>query len=136
MRGMRTLGLRVRRQALTAAMLAARLVEHPEVSMVLYPGLETHAGHAVALRQMSGGFGGMLSIRIKGGDAAAIAVAAAVTLWKRATSFGGIESLIEHRASIEGEGSPCPGDLLRLSAGLENPDELYFDLRRALATAV
>jgi cystathionine gamma-synthase len=135
MRGMRTLSLRVRRQALTAAVLAARLVEHPAVSMVLYPGLETHAGHAVALRQMRGGFGGMLSIRIRQGDAAAIAVAAAVTLWKRATSFGGIESLIEHRASIEGEGSPCPGDLLRLSAGLEDPDELYFDLHRALAAA-
>lgn len=85
---------------------------------------------------MSGGFGGMLSIRIRQGDAAAIAVAAAVTLWKRATSFGGIESLIEHRASIEGEGSPCPGDLLRLSAGLEDPDDLYFDLHRALAAAV
>jgi cystathionine gamma-synthase len=135
MRGMRTLGLRVRHQSLTAAMLAARLVEHPAVSTVLYPGLETHAGHAVALRQMAGGFGGMLSIRIRRGDAAAIAVAAAVSLWKRATSFGGIESLIEHRASIEGEGSPCPGDLLRLSVGLEDPDDLYVDLQRALAAA-
>ena len=135
MRGLRTLDVRVRRQAQTAAILAAQLVGHPAVSTVLYPGLEAHAGHKVALRQMTGGFGGMVSLRIKQGDAAAIAVAAGVTLWKRATSFGGFESLIEHRASIEGEGSPCPGDLLRLSVGLENADDLYFDLHRALAVA-
>ena len=83
---------------------------------------------------MAGGFGGMFSIRIKNGEAAAIAVAASVQLWQRATSFGGIESLIEHRASIEGEGSPCPDDLLRLSVGLEDADDLYFDLAHALAT--
>lgn len=136
MRGMRTLDLRVRRQAQTAANLAARLLGHPAVSTVLYPGLESHIGHEVALRQMTGGFGGMFSIRIKKGETAAIAVAASVALWKRATSFGGIESLIEHRASIEGEGSPCPGDLLRLSVGLEDADELYSDLNRALAVAV
>jgi cystathionine gamma-synthase len=135
MRGMRTLGLRVQRQAQTAATLAARLTRHPAVSEVLYPGLEQHVGHRVAVRQMVGGFGGMLSIRIKRGEAAAIGVAASVALWKRATSFGGIESLIEHRASIEGEGSPCPDDLLRLSVGLEDADDLYFDLHRALAVA-
>jgi cystathionine gamma-synthase len=133
MRGMRTLDVRVRAQAKTAARLAAQLVGHPAVSAVLYPGLEQHAGHAVALRQMSGGFGGMFSIRIKGGGKAAVAVAANVKLWKRATSLGGVESLIEHRASIEGAGSPCPDDLLRFSVGLEDPDELYFDLTRALA---
>lgn len=135
MRGMRTLDVRVRRQAQTAATLAARLVGHPAVSTVLYPGLEHHMGHQIALRQMAGGFGGMLSIRVKRGDDAAIATAAAVAIWKRATSFGGIESLIEHRASIEGEGSPCPGDLLRLSVGLEGADDLYLDLERALALA-
>lgn len=135
MRGMRTLDVRVRKQSQTAATLAARLVGHPAVSMVLYPGLEHHAGHEVALRQMIGGFGGMLSIRVKRGDEAAIAVAASVAIWKRATSFGGIESLIEHRASIEGERSPCPGDLLRLSVGLEDADDLYLDLERALALA-
>jgi len=134
MRGMRTLDVRVRRQSQTAAALAARLAAHPAVSAVLYPGLETHPGHDIALRQMAGGFGGMFSIRIKNGEAAAIAVAASVQLWQRATSFGGIESLIEHRASIEGEGSPCPDDLLRLSVGLEDADDLYFDLARALAT--
>jgi cystathionine gamma-synthase len=135
MRGMRTLDVRVRRQAQTAATLAARLLGHPALSAVLYPGLEQHAGHTVALRQMTGGFGGMFSIRIEKGELAAIAVAASVHLWKRATSFGGIESLIEHRASIEGEGSPCPGDLLRLSVGLENADDLYLDLKRALDVA-
>ncbi len=135
MRGMRTLDLRVRRQAQTAATLAARLLEHPAVSAVLYPGLAQHAGHDVAVRQMQGGFGGMFSVRIGNGEAAAIAVAAAVELWKRATSFGGTESLIEHRASIEGEGSPCPGDLLRFAAGLEDADELYVDLIRALDAA-
>jgi cystathionine gamma-synthase len=133
MRGMRTLDVRVRTQAKTAAMLANKLGGHPALSAVLYPGLESHAGHDVALRQMAGGFGGMLSIRIKRGEKAAIAVAGAVELWKRATSLGGIESLIEHRASIEGEGSPCPGDLLRLSVGLEDVDELYRDLTRALS---
>ncbi len=133
MRGMRTLDVRVRAQAKTAATLATRFEGHPALSAVLYPGLEKHAGHAVALRQMVGGFGGMLSIRIKKGEQAAIAVAARVELWRRATSLGGIESLIEHRASIEGEGSPCPSDLLRLSAGLEDADELYRDLVRALS---
>jgi cystathionine gamma-synthase len=105
------------------------------ISHVLYPGLPQHTGYEIALRQMNGGFGGMLSIRIKKAGSAAIAVAAAVSLWKRATSFGGIESLIEHRSSIEGEDSPCPDDLLRLSAGLEDVDELYADLTRALSIA-
>lgn len=135
MRGLRTLDVRVRAQARTAAQLTAQLVGHPAVAEVLYPGLDTHVGHAVAKRQMIGGFGGMFSVRIKKGARAAVAVAACVELWKRATSLGGIESLIEHRASIEGEGSPCPGDLLRLSAGLEDPDELYYDLTRALSVA-
>jgi cystathionine gamma-synthase len=134
-RGMRTLDVRVRTQSRTAAMLVERLVGHQAISQVLYPGLPQHAGYEIALRQMSGGFGGMFSIRIKKGKAAAIAVAAAVSLWKRATSFGGIESLIEHRASIEGEDSPCPDDLLRFSAGLEDVDELYADLTRALSIA-
>jgi cystathionine gamma-synthase len=133
MRGMRTLDVRVRSQAKSAAKIAAALVGHRAIEHVLYPGLKTHPGHKVALRQMSGGFGGMFSIQIKGGEKAAIAVASRVELWKRATSLGGVESLIEHRSSIEGEGSPCPGNLLRFSVGLENPDELLFDLTRALA---
>lgn len=133
MRGMRTLDVRVRAQAKSAALLAEKLVGYPGISAVLYPGLKDHKGHDIARRQMTGGFGGMFSIRMKKGVKAAIAVAACVELWKRATSLGGIESLIEHRASIEGEDSPCPGDLLRFSVGLEDPDELYFDLTRALA---
>jgi cystathionine gamma-synthase len=136
MRGMKTLDVRVRAQAIGAAELAARLVGHPAIAVVLYPGLKTHAGHDIALRQMSGGFGGMFSIRVKNGEQAAIAVAANVELWKRATSLGGVESLIEHRASMEGAGSPCPDDLLRFSVGLENIDELYFDLTRALSVAI
>jgi len=133
MRGMRTLDLRVRAQSKSAAALAEKLAGYAGISVVLYPGLKAHKGHDVAARQMNGGFGGMFSIRMKKGMKAAVAVAASVHLWKRATSLGGVESLIEHRASIEGDGSPCPSDLLRFSVGLEDPDELYFDLTRALA---
>ena len=81
---------------------------------------------------MHGGFGGMLSIRVKAGEAAAIATAANVQLWKRATSLGGVESLIEHRASVEGAGTPVPFDLLRLSVGIENADDLIADFEQAL----
>src|SRR5882672_650375 len=104
-RGLRTLDVRVRAQAASAAILAERLSNHPSVASVLYPGLPSHPGHAVAARQMSG-FGAMLSIRPKGGETSAIATAAKVELWKRATSLGGVESLIEHRGSVEGP--PCP----------------------------
>jgi cystathionine gamma-synthase len=135
MRGMKTLDLRVREQSKTAALLASWLADHPALSGVLYPGLKTHPGHDIAMRQMSGGFGGMLSVRLKGGQAAAVKTAANVKVWKRATSLGGVESLIEHRASIEGTGTPCPDDLLRLSAGIEDPDDLFFDLVRALEAA-
>jgi cystathionine gamma-synthase len=134
MRGIRTLHVRVRAQSETAALLASRLVGHPALTEVLYPGLPDHPGHEVAMRQMTGGFGGMLSIRVRGGEPAAIAAASRVRLWKRATSLGGVESLIEHRASIEGEGTPCPFDLLRLSVGLEDVDDLFFDLLQALGS--
>ncbi|HYI31117.1 MAG TPA: aminotransferase class V-fold PLP-dependent enzyme, partial [Bradyrhizobium sp.] len=134
MRGMRTLHVRVREQSNTAALLAGWLVDHPALAAVLYPGLKTHPRHDVAVRQMSGGFGGMLSIRLKGGESAAVAAASRVKVWKRATSLGDVESLIEHRASIEGPGTPCPADLLRLSVGLEDPDDLFFDLMRALGS--
>jgi len=101
---------------------------------VLYPGLAGHPGHALAARQMSGGFGGMMSIRVAGGEAAAIGAAARVQIWKRATSLGGVESLIEHRASIEGAGTPAPPDLLRLSVGIEDAADLIDDLDQALAS--
>ncbi len=135
MRGLRTLDVRVRAQVQTAAALAARFAEHPLIAEVLYPGLKDHPGHAVAARQMTGGFGGMLSIRVKGGEPAAISTAARVELWKRATSLGGVESLLEHRASVEGPNTPCPPDLLRLSVGLEDADDLFADLDRALRGA-
>jgi cystathionine gamma-synthase len=128
-RGLRTLDVRVRTQTASAAILAERLSIHPGIASVLYPGLSSHPGHAIAARQMSG-FGAMLSIRPKGGAAAAVATAAKVELWKRATSLGGVESLIEHRGSVEGP--PCPTDLLRLSVGLEHPDDLFSDLDQAL----
>ncbi len=135
MRGMRTLHVRQAAQSMNAMVLAQRLEQLPEVAQVLYPGLHSHPGHAIAARQMENGFGYMLSIRIKAGEQAAIATAAKVKLWKRATSLGGVESLIEHRASIEGEGSPCPPDLLRLSVGIEAVDDLYADLVSALREA-
>jgi len=135
LRGMRTLHLRVERCCRTAQAIAEHLVGHPDIVAVLYPGLPDHPGHAVAARQMHGGFGGMLSIRVAGGESAAIAVAAQVTVWKRATSLGGVESLIEHRASIEGPGSPAPPDLLRLSVGIEDAGDLIGDLEQALAGA-
>jgi cystathionine gamma-synthase len=131
MRGLRTLDVRVRAQSETALKLARWFANHSRVSTVLYPGLLTHPGHSTAAKQMTG-FGAMLSIRVAGGERAAIATAAKVELWKRATSLGGVESLIEHRASVEGPGSVCPPDLLRLSVGLEDPDDLHDDLDTAL----
>jgi cystathionine gamma-synthase len=132
MRGMRTLYPRVAWACRSAQALAEKFAAHPMVEEVLYPGLPSFAGHAVAKKQLTGGFSGMLSIRIKGGERAAIATAARVELWKRATSLGGVESLIEHRASIEGPGTPCPPDLLRLSVGVEESNDLYDDLDQAL----
>jgi cystathionine gamma-synthase len=132
LRGMRTLYLRVERACRSAQRIAEAMAAHPRVAAVLYPGLPGHPGHDIAARQMCGGFGGMLSIRVKGGEAAAIETAARVRLWKRATSLGGVESLVEHRASVEGLGTPVPSDLLRLSVGIEDPDDLIADLAAAL----
>jgi cystathionine gamma-synthase len=139
LRGMRTLYLRVRAASQSAQLIAEHFQGHPLVEAVLYPGLPGAHGHAVAARQMQGGFGGMMSLRVKasaqGGEAAAIATAAGVELWKRATSLGGTESLIEHRASVEGAGTPAPPDLLRLSVGIEDAGDLMADLEQALARA-
>ena len=135
LRGMRTLHLRVAAASASAQRIAEHFAADPRVAEVLYPGLPGAPGHAVAARQMQGGFGGMLSIRVRGGEAAAIAAAARVELWKRATSLGGTESLVEHRASVEGAGSPVPADLLRLSVGIEHVDDLIADLEQALAHA-
>ncbi|HEY5047948.1 MAG TPA: PLP-dependent aspartate aminotransferase family protein [Rhizomicrobium sp.] len=135
LRGMRTLYPRVRAANASARILAERLAQNPAIARVLYPGLADFPGHAIAARQMQGGFGAMLSIRLRGGEPAAIATAANVRLWKRATSLGGVESLIEHRASVEGPDTPCPRDLLRLSVGIEDTDDLVADLEEALKSA-
>jgi cystathionine gamma-synthase len=132
LRGMRTLYPRVKTASASAQRIAEHFLGHPAIADVLYPGLPDFPGHTVAARQMKGGYGGMLSIRIKGGEQAAIGVAARVKVWKRATSLGGVESLIEHRASVEGANSPCPPDLQRLSVGIEDVTDLICDLEQAL----
>ncbi len=132
LRGIDTLPYRVRAQAANAAAIAAFLHQHPAVEAVHYPGLPGHPGHQIAARQMTG-FGGMISFQVRGNAAAAMAVAASVRIFTRATSLGGPHSLIEHRASIEGPGTKTPPNLLRLSIGLEHPDDLIADLERALA---
>ncbi|MFQ5958829.1 MAG: trans-sulfuration enzyme family protein [Alphaproteobacteria bacterium] len=133
LRGMRTLYLRVRACSDAALTIARNFADHPKVAQVLYPGLPSHPGHEVAARQMTGGFGGMLSLRVRGGADAALKVSGAVKVFTRATSLGGVESLIEHRASIEPPDSPVPEDLLRLSVGIEDADDLVADLEQALA---
>lgn len=132
MRGIETLPVRVRAQSEAAMRIARCLREHPRVEAVHYPGLAEHPGHEIAARQMSA-FGGMLSFRVKGGREEAMAVAARCRLFIRATSLGGAHSLIEHRASVEGPTSKTPQNLLRVSVGLEHPDDLLEDLAQALA---
>ena len=132
LRGMRTLFVRVPRASATALQLATRLHGHPRLEAVLYPGLPSHPGHEIARRQMTGGFGGLLSLRVRGGAAAAIALAGRLRAWTPATSLGGTESLIEHRATAEGPATLAPPDLLRLSVGLEDPRDLIDDLLRGL----
>ena len=132
LRGLRSLPCRMERHSANGLAVARALAAHPNVEAVHYPGLESHPGHGVAARQMSG-FGGMLSFRVRGGRDAAIRVASRVRLLTNATSLGGTESLIEHRASSEGASSPTPQNLLRVSIGLEHPDDLIDDLKQALA---
>jgi cystathionine gamma-synthase len=131
LRGMRTLPWRMRAHSENAVKIADFLSGHPKVGRVYYPGLKSHPGHEVAAKQMSI-FGGMLSFEAKGGRDAAMSVAAKTKIFTRATSLGGVESLIEHRASIEGAGTTSPEGLLRLSIGLENADDLIEDLHQAL----
>jgi cystathionine gamma-synthase len=131
LRSLPTLPYRVRIASENAAKVAAYLEIHPNVEAVHYPGLLSHPGHAVAAKQMSCP-GAMLSVQVKGGAAEAMGVAARLKLFIRATSLGSVESLIEHRTSIEGPDSPTPPNLLRLSIGLEHPDDLIADLAQAL----
>ena len=131
LRGMRTLPWRMRAHSENASRVAEFLAQHQRVERVHYPGLQSHSGHEIARRQMSM-FGGMLSFEVTDGREAAMNVAAKTKIFIRATSLGGVESLIEHRASIEGAGTTSPENLLRLSIGLENADDLIEDLDQAL----
>lgn len=133
LRGMRTLKLRMDAICANARAVAAFLEAHPAVIEVLYPGLPSHEGHALASRQMQGGFGGMLSFRVRGGEDAARRVASAVKVIRQAISFGGLETVIEIRRGMEGPQSATPPDLLRLSLGTEAAEDLIADLERALA---
>ncbi len=130
-RGMRTLPLRMREMSRNAQSLAEFLDQHDQVETVMYPGLPGHPGHDVATRQMSGGYGPLLSFVVKGGAKAALAAAGKLALFHRATSLGGVESLVEHRHTIEPH-TGIPEGLLRLSVGIEDIDDLKADLSQAL----
>jgi cystathionine gamma-synthase len=134
-RGLRTLYLRVQRASESALAIARHFEGHEKLDAVLYPGLASHPGHAIAARQMTGGFGGMLSILVAGGRVAAIRAASRAEIFLRATSLGGVESLVEHRATIEGPESHVPENLLRLSIGIEDVGELIGDLEQMLSGA-
>lgn len=133
LRSMPTLPLRVRQQCHNAATMAAFLADHPRVAKVNYPGLASHPQHEIAVRQMHDGFGGMLSFDIDGDFEDAASIANRVQLIGQATSLGGVETLIEHRAGVEGPRSPTPPTLLRLSVGIEDVEDLIADLQQALA---
>jgi cystathionine gamma-synthase len=130
-RGMRTLPLRMREMSRNAMTLAEFLADHPQVEQVMYPGLPDHPGHALAAQQMSGGYGGLLSFVVKGGAGAALKAAGRLELFHRATSLGGVESLVEHRHTIEPH-TGIPEGLLRLSVGIEDVEDLGADLGQAL----
>jgi cystathionine gamma-synthase len=132
MRGMKTLFARVARSAENAQRVAEALDVHAGVASVTYPGLPSHPGHAIARRQMDVGFGPIVSFRTGGGAARARAVSARLSVFTDATSLGGTESVVEHRAGVEGAGTEVPADLLRLSIGLEAAEDLIEDLTEAL----
>ena len=132
LRGLQTFPYRARAQTQSAHQIAEFLADHPQIEVVHYPGLTSHPGHNIAAAQMSG-FGGMLSIQVKGGQKEAFKLAAGVKIFTHATSLGGPHSLIEHRASVEGVHTRSPVNLLRLSIGLEHPDDLIEDLEQALS---
>lgn len=132
LRGMRTLSIRFERASCNAMKIAQYFEGHPKIEAVLYPGLESHPGHKIAKRQMTNGFGGMLSFYVKGGSKEAKAVATNLQLFLSATSLGGVESLVEHRATVEGPLSQVPPNLLRISVGIEDVVDLINDLEQAL----
>ena len=133
-RGMRTLFVRVNKAAESSLAIARHLEHHPKVEQVLYPGLQSHPGHEIARRQMDG-FGAMMSVCVKGGMAETGRVIRALKIFLPATSLGGVESLAEHRKVIEGDDSPIPDNLIRLSVGIEATDDLIADLEQALDKA-
>ncbi len=133
LRGMRTLFVRVRAACANAQAIADHFEGHAGLTHVLYPGLASHPQHGIAARQMQGGFGGMMSLRIRGGEGAAKRFTARLRIFKRATSLGSVESLAEHRASVEGPDTMCPTDLVRLSIGIERVDDLIADIEQALS---
>lgn len=133
-RGLKTLPLRMREHSANALELAKRLEKHPKVEKVHYPGLESHPQHALAKAQMPQGFSGMIALQVKTGETQTREMAGKLQIFQQATSLGGVESLVEHRKSIEGPQSTTPGNLLRFSIGLEHVDDLWADLEQALAT--
>ncbi len=133
LRGLRTLFVRFERASANALQIARHFEGHGKLEAVLYPGLESHPGHAIAKRQMTAGYSGMLSLLVKGDAEDAKGVATRTALFVPATSLGGVESLIEHRATIEGPRSQVPPNLLRLSIGIEDARDLIADLEQALA---
>ena len=133
-RGLKTLPLRMREHSATALELAKRLEKHPKVEKVHYPGLESHPQHALAKAQMTQGFSGMIALQVKAEETETRNMAGKLQIFQQATSLGGVESLVEHRRSIEGPQSTTPGNLLRFSIGLEHVDDLWADLEQALHT--
>ena len=132
LRGLRTLSIRYERASENALRIARHFEGHPKVESVLYPGLESHPGHAIACKQMTGGFGGMLSLCVTGGKDEALRFVTGLRLILLATSLGGVESLAEHRKTIEGPDSLVPENLVRFSIGIESADDLIDDLEHAL----
>ncbi len=133
MRGLRTVFVRYRQASANAMAIARHFEKHPKVERVLYPGLASHPGHAIAKKQMTDGFGGMMSILVKGGFEDAKRLCTRLKVIVPATSLGGVESLAEHRKSVEGPSSPVPDNLVRISVGIEHADDLIADLEQALA---
>ncbi len=133
-RGLKTLPLRMREHSANALELAKRLEKHPKVERVHYPGLESHPQHALAKAQMPQGFSGMIALQVKTGEIETREMAGKLQIFQQATSLGGVESLVEHRKSIEGPQSTTPGNLLRFSIGLEHVDDLWADLDQALGS--
>ena len=133
LRGLRTLSLRVERMNSNASALARHLDRHSKIESVLYPDVPGHPQHELAKSQMTGGFGSLMSVLVKGGKSEALKVTGALNLFQRATSLGGTESLVEHRYTIEGEGSGILENLLRLSIGIEHVDDLIADFDQALS---